>query len=100
MNDATPHNTIDDLVKRWAVHRMTVMRLIDAGKLRVIRIGRAIRVSEVEVRRFEQAGPVRDQLAPEPSATAVNDGLSQTEPDDRTVVPKRETRKTLTAQST
>jgi excisionase family DNA binding protein len=55
MDDANPtHISVDHLAERWAVHRMTVVRLIESGKLRAIKVGRAIRVAEVEVRRFEQ----------------------------------------------
>lgn len=54
MNEQPAHNTIDQIAGRWSVHRQTVIRLIEAGKLRAIKVGRAWRVSECEVQKYER----------------------------------------------
>ena len=53
MNESPKHQTIDQVARRWAVHRQTIVRLIASGKLRAIRVGRAWRVTEAEVQRYE-----------------------------------------------
>lgn len=44
--------TIDEVAARLALHHRTVRRLIESGDLRVVRIGRAVRVQENELERF------------------------------------------------
>jgi excisionase family DNA binding protein len=48
--------TVKDVAARLQVSMRTVHRVIDAGQLAVIRIGRAVRVSETALQAFLTAG--------------------------------------------
>ena len=45
--------TVKDLARRWRVSERHVRRLIDAGKLKVTRIEKAIRISAANVTLYE-----------------------------------------------
>jgi excisionase family DNA binding protein len=44
--------TVNEVAERLRLHPITVRRHIKAGRLRAVRVGRAVRVSEAELRRF------------------------------------------------
>jgi excisionase family DNA binding protein len=48
--------TVAEIAERWRVSKMTVYRLVHAGTLRSIKVGRSIRVPESAVASVEQ-GP-------------------------------------------
>ncbi len=54
-----PLLTLDEAARLLAVSRRTVERLIDAGRIRPIRIGRAVRVTEREVEAYLAAASRR-----------------------------------------
>ena len=45
---------IDALVQRWGVHRNTVIREIQRGRLRAVKIGHNWRVSPQSLRAYEE----------------------------------------------
>jgi len=45
-------HTIEQVAELWSVNERTVRREIDRGNLRVVRIGRAVRVTETAVRDY------------------------------------------------
>jgi excisionase family DNA binding protein len=44
--------TVDELAALLRLHHRTIRKLIASGELRVVRIGRAVRIREDEVERF------------------------------------------------
>ncbi|CAH1663477.1 HTH_17 domain-containing protein [Hyphomicrobiales bacterium] len=46
--------TLPEVAQRWKISIKSVRRLIDAKRLGVIRIGKALRISEAEVVHFER----------------------------------------------
>ncbi len=46
--------TVEELAARWCVCTRTIHRLLRRGKLRAVKIGRATRIRESEVERFER----------------------------------------------
>ena len=48
--------TPQELAERWSCNPHTVYNLINAGELKTFRVGRQIRVTAEEVRRYEGGG--------------------------------------------
>lgn len=46
--------TVEELAERWGVNKGTIRGQIDAGKIKVIRIGRLIKISRSHVEMLEQ----------------------------------------------
>jgi excisionase family DNA binding protein len=46
--------SLPEVAQRWKVSVKSVRRLIDAKRLSVIRIGKALRISQEELTRFER----------------------------------------------
>jgi excisionase family DNA binding protein len=44
-------HTLEDAAKRLACCERTLKREIDRGRIRAVRLGRAVRISEAEIRR-------------------------------------------------
>jgi len=57
--------TVAEVAERLRVHPITVRRLIKAGRLRALTIGRSVRVREVDVDAF--ARPVERRELPRPA---------------------------------
>jgi excisionase family DNA binding protein len=49
--------TVNEVAERLRVHPITVRRHIKAGRLRAVRIGRSVRVSEAELSRLSSRSP-------------------------------------------
>jgi excisionase family DNA binding protein len=45
--------TVDQVAARWGVHPQTVWRELRRGNLRAIKVGRATRIRETEIQRYE-----------------------------------------------
>ena len=50
------HHTVDELAAALRIHRNTVIRWIKLGKINCVRIGRAFRIPESEIRRITSTG--------------------------------------------
>jgi len=48
--------SLEDAAKRLACCRRTLVREVDRGRINVVRIGRAVRISEQEIRRLVAEG--------------------------------------------
>jgi len=46
--------TVDELAERWKCSRLTVYRMLDAGKLRSFKLGQAVRIPRDAVERYER----------------------------------------------
>ena len=46
--------SVNDLASRWNCNPMSVYRLVESGKIKCFRIGRAIRIAKAEVERYER----------------------------------------------
>lgn len=46
---------VPEVAQRWGVSRRTVERLVDRRELAVMRVGRAVRISEAELARYAKA---------------------------------------------
>jgi len=44
--------TLDEVAEKLRVSRRTVERLVDAGRIRVLRVGRRVRVAETELETY------------------------------------------------
>lgn len=44
--------TVKEVAETLKVHHMTVRRLIEKGELKAIRIGKAIRIDEADLKKF------------------------------------------------
>jgi excisionase family DNA binding protein len=64
-NDGQQYLTVREVAERLRLHPITVRRHIAAGRIRAVRIGRAVRVPEEEVRRLtnQQGTRVADTKA-------------------------------------
>ncbi len=51
--------SVADVAEAWGVHLQTVYRLIAAGKLRAVRVGRIYRIAASELASFEIHGGAR-----------------------------------------
>jgi excisionase family DNA binding protein len=60
----SPFRTVDELAARWGLNRGTVISRIKTGQLKTLRIGKAIRISELEVSRFEQKNALKLRINP------------------------------------
>lgn len=47
--------TVDDVAARWQQHKRTVQKLVAAGAIEVVRIGRSVRITEHAVEAYERA---------------------------------------------
>ncbi|MDA8253371.1 MAG: helix-turn-helix domain-containing protein [Rhodospirillales bacterium] len=45
--------TLQEVAERWRVSTKTIQRLIAAGRLRAVRIGRNIRLHPLEIKKYE-----------------------------------------------
>ena len=50
------HFTVLDLKRRFGAHEVTIRRWIREGRIKPLRLGRLIRITEAEVERFEKEG--------------------------------------------
>ena len=48
--------SIEDLAKRWGVHKTTVVRMVNAGKLKGFRVGNLWRFREEDIMKYEMGG--------------------------------------------
>jgi excisionase family DNA binding protein len=46
--------SVRDVAQRWTVHPKTVMREIERGRLRALRVGRQLRIHRNELARYEE----------------------------------------------
>lgn len=53
-------HTLEDAAKRLSCCTRTIKREIDRGRIRAVRLGRAIRISEAELRRLVDEGTHAD----------------------------------------
>lgn len=56
-----PLLTLDEAARLLAVSRRTVERLVDAGRIRPVRIGRSVRVTARELEAFTAAASRRQR---------------------------------------
>jgi excisionase family DNA binding protein len=51
---------ISDLAERWGVGERTIRKMIASGEIKVLRIGRLVKISRSHVEWLEEKGTVRD----------------------------------------
>jgi len=54
--------TITTLAERWACSRVTIYKMIESGAIHAFRIGKNVRISADEVRRYENGVPNETQV--------------------------------------
>jgi len=47
--------TVEEVASRWRISKMSVYRIIGRNELEVMRVGRAFRITETSVDRYEAA---------------------------------------------
>ena len=52
--------SIEDLAERWGVHKTTVVRMVNAGKLKGFRVGNLWRFREEDIMKYERGGGAKD----------------------------------------
>jgi excisionase family DNA binding protein len=79
---AVPHDLLTprEVAEVMRVSTMTVYRLIKAGDLRAIRVGKHLRIRGQDVAEFLDARVVRTPAATRASATAAKHRASETKP--------------------
>lgn len=56
--DSPDFFTLAELAARWKCHVQTVRHTIQDGRLKVLRLGKSVRISRSEVERLEGEGPL------------------------------------------
>jgi excisionase family DNA binding protein len=58
MAELPPFVSVDQLAKRWQVSGRTIRRMVEAGKLRAIRINNQLRIARQAVELYERTHEV------------------------------------------